>query len=87
MSQEIQKSFLEIVIFSVVVLCFIALTNHTVLVVDDTSPLPPHERDLHSEEHLSLWSSSSVCGPATVAALSFSPIEQPSFALLNPTSL
>lgn len=52
MSQEIQKSFLEIVIFSVVVLCFIALTNHTVVVVDDTSPLPPHERDLHSDEHL-----------------------------------
>lgn len=51
MSQEIQKSFLEIVIFSVV-LCFIVLTNHIVLVVDDTSPLPPHERDLHSDEHL-----------------------------------
>lgn len=51
MSQEIQKSFLEIVIFSVV-LCFIALTNHIVLVVDDTSPLPLHKRDLHSDKHL-----------------------------------
>lgn len=36
MSQVIQKSFLEIIIF-VVVFCFIALTNHTELVLDDTS--------------------------------------------------
>lgn len=85
MSQEIQKRFLEIIIFSAV-FCFIALTNHTVLVVDDTSPLHPHERDLQSGECL-CGAAASVCGPATDAVLNSSPVEQPSFALLNPTSL
>ena len=85
MSQVIQKSFLEIIIF-IVVFCFIALTNHTELVVDDTSPLHPHERDLQSDEHLS-GAAASVCGPATDAVLNSSPVEQPSFALQKPTSL
>lgn len=84
MSQAIQKSFLEIIIFGVV-FCFIALTNHTELVVDDTSHLHPHERDLKSDERLS--GAASVCGPATDAGLNSSPIEQHPFALLNPTSL